>query len=217
MTDCGGIKKIAFYAIISLFVALYVPIVAMGETHEHAAVQGEAAHGEAAHEEGEAHEHAAPIGDLFKRGLNFVALAGLLYYFVRKPAKNFFAGRRESIQNTLHDLEQQKREAEDKYKEYQQKLSALESEKQKIIEDFIKQGEAEKAKILEKANKDASRMKEETERTIQHEVKNAKGRLREEVADLATKMAEDLLRKHIRDADQERLVDEYLAKVVQAK
>jgi len=207
MRDYLRPRKIALHIIICLFIVVYVPFLAKAVTHEEAVV----------HEEGEVHEHAAPIGDLYKRTLNFVILVGILFYFLRKPAKQFFSNRTESIKNTLEDLEKQKRETQSKLEEYQQKLSALETERNKIIQDFITEGEAEKSKIIEGAHTTATRVKEEAERAIQQEVKKAKGLLQQEVAELSAKMAEDLLKKHIKDTDQQRLVDEYLAKVVEAK
>ena len=208
MTDDLRPRKIAVHIIICLFIVVYLPVLAKAVTHGEEAV---------VHEEGEVGKHAAPWGDLLKRGLNFVVLVGILFYLLRKPAGKFFSNRRESIKNTLEDLERQKKEAQSKIEEYQQKLSALETERNKIIQDFITEGETEKSKIIEGAHMTATQVKEEAERAIQQEVKKAKGLLQQEVAELSTKMAEDLLKKHMKDTDQQRLVDEYLAKVVEAK
>lgn len=226
MTDHINSKVAILYIIACLFIVFNISFPAQAVVHEEeAAIHHEAAHeehaeeatvhGEAAHEEHA--EHAVPIGDLWKRAINFVILAGALYYVLRKPAKQFFSNRTESIKRTLEELERQKNEAENKYEEYRQKLLALEKEKGKIIQDFINEGEAEKAKIIEKANLTATHMKQEADVAIQQEIKNAKKVIREEIAELSAKMAEDLLKKHIKDSDQQRLVDEYLAKVVEAK
>jgi len=208
MTDDLRPRKIAVHIIICLFIVVYLPVLAKAVTHGEEAV---------VHEEGEVGEHAAPWGDLLKRSLNFVVLVGILFYLLRKPAGKFFSNRTESIKNTLEDLERQKKEAQSKIEEYQQKLSALETERNKIIQDFIAEGETEKSKIIDGAHMTATRVKEEAERAIQQEVKKAKGLLQQEVAELSAKMAEDLLKKHMKDTDQQRLVDEYLAKVVEAK
>ena len=50
--------------------------------------------------------------------------------------------------------------------------------------------------------------------TIQQEIQKSNQALREEVAGLSVKMAEDILRKNITDNDQKVLIGEYLAKVV---
>jgi len=77
------------------------------------------------------------------------------------------------------------------------------------------EGEVEKAKILDKANVVAERLKEMAALTIQQETLKATQSLREEVADLATKMAEDLIKEKATFADQQGLVEEYLKKVVE--
>jgi F-type H+-transporting ATPase subunit b len=50
--------------------------------------------------------------------------------------------------------------------------------------------------------------------TIQQEMQKANQALRQEMSDIAVRMAEDLLKKNITDNDQKVLIGEYLAKVV---
>ena len=50
--------------------------------------------------------------------------------------------------------------------------------------------------------------------TVQQEIQKANQNLREEVAEMSVKMAEDLLRKNITDSDQKVLIGESIAKVV---
>jgi len=81
----------------------------------------------------------------------------------------------------------------------------------------VQEGETERRKILEAANKQAEYLKQQAQLTIQQEIKSAKESLQEEIADLTVAAAEDLLRKNIKAKDQERLVKEFIAKVVEAK
>ena len=62
----------------------------------------------------------------------------------------------------------------------------------------------------------AERIKEMAAMSIEQETKKAVQDLKKEIADLATQMAEDLLTKKVTFADQQKLVEEYLKKVVQA-
>ena len=77
------------------------------------------------------------------------------------------------------------------------------------------EGEMEKAKILEKANLVAARIKEMAAMTIQQETKKAAQGLKEEVVGLATQMATDMIKEKATYADQQGLVEEYLKKVVE--
>lgn len=174
---------------------------------------GEGAHG-AAH--GEAHGISpAKITDFIWRTVNFAVFAGILIYLVYKPAKQFFAGRASDIGETFEDLETQKAEAEAALAAAQERLAQVGAEREKLLEQFRAEGEAEKEKIIQKAEMVAGRIKEMAALSIDQEIKMAAQDLKKEVAEKATQMAEELLRKEITPADQNKLVEEYLQKVVE--
>jgi F0F1-type ATP synthase membrane subunit b/b' len=77
------------------------------------------------------------------------------------------------------------------------------------------EGEMEKAKILDKANMVAERIKEMAALSIQQETKKATHELREEIVGMATQMATDMIKEKATYADQQGLVEEYLKKVVE--
>jgi len=158
----------------------------------------------------------AKVTDLILRTVNFLVFAGILVKLVAKPAKNFFAKRSQDIAQSLEDLEAQKAEAAKELAEAEAKLAQVAGERDKIIQQFIAEGELEKAKIVGKAEMVADRIKEMAAMTIDQETKKAVQDLKKEIADLATQMAEDLLTKKVTYADQQKLVEEYLKKVVQA-
>ena len=158
----------------------------------------------------------AKITDLILRTVNFVVFAAILVKLVAKPAKNFFAQRSQDIAQSLEDLEAQKAEAAKELAEAEAKLAQVAGERDRIIQQYIAEGELEKAKIVEKAEMVAARIKEMAAMTIDQETKKAVQDLTKEIADLATQLAEDLLTKKVTYADQQKLVEEYLKKVVQA-
>jgi F-type H+-transporting ATPase subunit b len=163
------------------------------------------------------HGGGLPWKDFMYRILNFAILLGVLVVVLRKPIRNFFANRRASIEKTLADLEEQRREAEAKCQEYKGKLAALDNEKQKILDEYIQEGETEKEKIISNAEQQADYIRQQASFAIQQEIKTARSELKEEVAELTVSAAEDLLKKKIKAADQERLVNEFMSKVVESK
>ncbi|MBZ4658547.1 MAG: synthase subunit [Desulfacinum sp.] len=167
--------------------------------------------------EGGGHGGGLPWKDFFLRLMNFAIMLAILVKLLKKPVTNFFASRRENIQRLLTELEQQKKEAESKAAEYKAKLAALDKETEKILAEYIQEGEAEKRKIVEAAEKQAAYIKEQAKLAIQQEIKAAKESLQEEIAELSVNAAEDLLKKNIRPEDQDRLVDEFMTKAVEAK
>jgi F-type H+-transporting ATPase subunit b len=172
---------------------------------------------EAAH--GGGHEGISPakITDFIWRIVNFLVFAGLLVYLLAKKVKvkDIFATRAQEIAQTLEDLEAKKAAAAAALKEAEARLAAVVTEREAIIKQYMAEGEAEKGKILDKANQAAARLKEMAALTIQQETRKAAQVLREEVADLSTQMAADLIKEKATLADQQVLVEEYLKKVVE--
>jgi F-type H+-transporting ATPase subunit b len=175
---------------------------------------GVAAASEAAHGGGHGGVSAEKIQDLIWRTVNFVVFAAILIKLVAKPAKNFFAQRSQDVATTLEEAEAKQAAAEAAVKAAETRLAEVAKERQKVIQQFMAEGEMEKAKILEKANLVAARIKEMAAMTIEQETKKAAQGLKEEVVDQATQMATDMLKEKATYADQQGLVEEYLKKVV---
>ncbi|MEJ2661041.1 MAG: ATP synthase F0 subunit B [Desulfobacteraceae bacterium] len=148
------------------------------------------------------------------RVMNFTVLALGLFFILRKPAGQALSGRIRGIKEQLEDLEAKKAAAEKTLAEYDHKLATLEKAAEELVADYVKQGEAAKAKILAEAAAGADKLKEQAKRNIEHEFKRAKEQLRDEVVEAALVKAESAIREKISDDDQNRLVDEYLEKVV---
>ncbi len=156
--------------------------------------------------------------DFWQRVLNFAILVTVLVIVFKKlDVKSFFTKRTESIANTLNELEVKKAEAEKTYEEYQQKLSQLDKETDRILQEYIEQGEREKARIIASAEKAAAEIRVATDRAIDQEIKSAKEGLQAEIAELSVAAAEALLKEKIGAEDQQKLVDDFMKKVVEAK
>jgi len=175
---------------------------------------GVAAASEAAAGGGHGGISAEKIQELLWRTVNFVVFAAILIKLVAKPAKKFFAQRSQDVATTLEDLAAQQAASEAAVKAAETRLHEVAKERQKVIQQFIAEGEMEKAKILDKANQVAARLKEMAVMTIQQETKKAAQGLKEEFVALATQMATDMIKEKATYADQQGLVEEYLKKVV---
>ena len=169
---------------------------------------------EAAHGGGHGGMDPAKVQDLIWRTVNFVVFAGILIKLVAKPAKNFFAQRTQDVAQNLDDLEAKRAAAEAALKEAEARLAAVAKEHEAIIRQYVAEGQNEKAKILDKANAVAERLKEMALFSIEQESKKAAQSLKEEIVDQATQLATDLIKKKATPADQQGLVEEYLKKVV---
>lgn len=158
----------------------------------------------------------AKLPDLLWRTVNFVIFAGILYKLAAKPIKTFFAGRKTEISTELQDLETEKIKVQKALKEAKAQLAAVAAERDQIIQQYIAEGEAEKVKIIEKAEQTAQRLKDMAAMTIEGETKKAAAELKREIVETAVKLSEQIIKEKIVPEDQQRLVDDYLAKVVEA-
>ncbi len=158
--------------------------------------------------------HGGEWKDFAWRMMNFVILAGLLYWLMAKKIKEFFAGRRDEIKLALEQAQAAKEEAEQKYREYTAKLEKATEEIAGISEMIKAQGLMEKERIIEDAKKAAEKMKEDTKARVEQEMKKAGNMLRAEAVKLSVEMAEELLKRNIKAADHDIMVKDYLDKVV---
>ena len=146
--------------------------------------------------------------------MNFAVLAIALIFLIRKPMKKALNDRIQSIRDQLSELEAKKKAAEDELANYNRKFQQLDQESEKLIAQYVQQGEEAKARIIKEAESAAEKLQEQARRSIEQEFKKARLDLQEDVLEKALVQAEELIRNRISDDDQERLVDEYLGKVV---
>ncbi|WDP92962.1 MAG: ATP synthase F0 subunit B [Desulfobacter sp.] len=145
--------------------------------------------------------------------LNFGLLAVGVFFIAKKPVSQFFSTRAKDIGEELSELEQKKADAEKKLAEYETRFRNLEQESAQIVEDYIKQGEEAKKRIIAEAGAQADKLEDMAKRNIEQEFKAAKAVLQQEIVEKAMDKAEAVIKKSIKAKDQDRLVDEYLKKV----
>lgn len=155
--------------------------------------------------------HASQLTDMIYRTINFAIMATVLYLVLSKPLKNYLASRSDSIRKALDEAKLVREEAEKRYREYQEKMEKLASEARDLRDSLIAEGNHEKERIVEEANKAAQRINEQARFTAEQEIKKARLALKEEVANLISEMAEERIKKEIKDSDQEKLVRDYLS------
>jgi F-type H+-transporting ATPase subunit b len=197
-----------------------------GQTSHAVVAQGHGKEVKAAvHEETKATEHGAAehgegpiftkdkLKDLGFRFMNFAVLLGILLYFGAKPIAASLSGRKNKIKNDIEDLQAKKAEAEKSFKAFEAKLASIEAEIDTIVEKAVAQAEIEKGRILEKAEQAAADIQRQAELAIQHEIVEAKRTLKNDIADQAAVMAEELIKKNLTAADQVKIIENYLVKV----
>ena len=150
--------------------------------------------------------------ELFKL-VNTLIVVGILYKVAFNPIKNFLKDRREGIRKALEEARAACEEAEKQLAEQRSKVADLEAELMRVRD----QGKKERAAMQERLEKEqenqAQRLLEQTRTTIELEASKARAELQNQAASLALNLAEEMLKKELGEADQERFVENYLANI----
>lgn len=142
--------------------------------------------------------------------INFAILAIVVIVVWKKFIGKMLVKRSADIKQAMDDAKAAKETADKRAAEYSTKLAMLESRVAEIHKELEAEGEAEKEKILSEAAAAAGKIKEQAKLSAEQELKKAKSEIRREVAELSVRMAEELLSKDLKPADQEKLVKGYL-------
>ncbi|WP_456432214.1 V-type ATPase subunit subunit G family protein [Nitratifractor sp.] len=87
--------------------------------------------------------------DIVPRIFNFLIFAGLLYYLIADPVRNFFKNRSQSIAQRLGEIERMLQEAREARKNAEQTLAESEKKAEEILRDAQKEVEILKARYEE--------------------------------------------------------------------
>lgn len=175
---------------------------------------GIASEGGGAH--GDGHGGAAQWKDFMWRCIDFAALMLIVVWAIKKAdMKKALADRQSGIDKALREADEMKAAAERKFAEYNEKMAQANREVEALQEIIRQEGLAEKARILAEAKAAADKIKAQAQLTADQEILRARSELREEASRLAVQLAEQTLKGALRADDQDRLVGEYLTKVVE--
>jgi len=143
--------------------------------------------------------------------INFAILAVGYYVLGKKPIAAALQARRDGIAKEIEEAARMKAEAEARAKVYQAKLEKLEDEVRTAREGLVRAGEAERDRIVADAEAKAERMRKDAEFLVAQELKQIRQDLLRDTVEVAVTAAEEVLRKRVSHADQERLAEDYLA------
>lgn len=147
--------------------------------------------------------------------LNLLILVGALVYFGRGPIASFLASRRTQIEDGIESAGRELAEAERRLAECERRAASLEGELDEIRRVVRQQAEGDRDRLLAEANATAARIRRDAVAAAEQEARHARDELRAETVDLAVKIAGDLLRGQVTDADRARLVDDFVARIEQ--
>jgi F-type H+-transporting ATPase subunit b len=144
---------------------------------------------------------------------NMLLFIGLLVYFLRKPVVEAFRARRESVRAAVAEARARSEKADQLAADIQKRLSQIEQEVAAIRERAEQEGERQKSELLAAAEAEGQKILQSARTEVDNRLKNARHELTELAGDLAIERAEQILRKTITEADQQKMFKESLGEI----
>jgi len=145
--------------------------------------------------------------------VNFVILLVILQRLLYKPFLAKMQERTGAIQKSLEEAQAARAEAARQQEENEARLRAAYAEAAAIRAQALKEAAEEHKRLVDAARAESHRLIDGARAQMEADVRRARDELRREVAELATAVAEKLVRKSLRDEDHRRLLAEAIARV----
>ena len=142
--------------------------------------------------------------------VNLAIFLGIIIYFAGPKIQDYFRDRAERLQSEIKEAKRLREEAQAKLDEYQSRLDKLEDERQQLMDDYHKQGEREKEKLVADAKRQIEKMRNDAELVIKQEVRRAVASIEQQAVDLAVDVARKSLEKKVDGRVQNELVSQYV-------
>ncbi len=147
--------------------------------------------------------------------INFALLLYILYYLNKKSLHigDFIKNRRAKFEKEVEEATKEREEAERRYQELKGKKENLEREIIALKNQAMAQMEVQRRTIEDNARTMAERIKKEAKTIAEAEIARIRKEIRDEIIELATKKAIELIKEKFSDEDQERIEKEFIAEV----
>lgn len=157
------------------------------------------------------------LRDLAFQLLNTVILCAVMSYLLYKPVKNFLAARRDRIEGQINSAEGQLKEANKMKALYEEKLRAIDKEKEMILTEARNRGAQREQEIIAEAKLEAETLKNRAMVDIQREQEKAKDEIKKQIIEVSSIMASRFVAEAIDREKQEKMVDEVISDLGEVK
>jgi len=158
-------------------------------------------------------ENAAGGAVLAGKVVNFLLLFGGLGFLLYKPVRAFLEKRTAETRRSLEEAESSRKDAEDRYKESMRRTEGLAGEIASMKAEAEAGGNREKAKIAKQAEEEAARVLRLVRQEIDAYAQTGIREVRTFVAETATSLARERIRKNLVPDDHSLLVDKSIERL----
>ena len=142
--------------------------------------------------------------------INLIIFFLLMKRFLFKPIMKVMDKRKEMIDNQFNDAENANNQALEFKKQYEKKIENINEESESIISDARESAKAKYAKIIDKAEADAEKLKAVAKKQAETECENERRMAREDIANLAMEAAAKVIGANVSAETNSDIFDEFL-------
>ena len=142
--------------------------------------------------------------------LNFLVLAALLYGLLWEPIVKMLDDRAASIRKDIEQASASREDAEKLKHRYEQAMANARSEANRLRQEKVREGDAEKDKIIGRARDEARRLVEDAQSQITAAISDAKHGLRKEVGNISVEIAARILGREVDQSVHRQMIDDFL-------
>lgn len=161
----------------------------------------------------ESHGNPGPDLALIFKEINFLIFAVLLFLLLRKPVRDYFASRAASIRLSIDESRKAFEKAQEENEEISTRLQNIEKETAELIKTFKEEGEIERKKIIEQAQSNTEKLKDDLQRIAESELTKANEELKAMTVQLSKELATNMIKQEIGKEDNDRLTKNYIGKL----
>lgn len=158
-----------------------------------------------------------PKMDLIYKIVNFLVLVTFLFFVAKKPIANMLSTAAKNKKAEMDSIIREAQLAEEKLKEFKEKIANLEKEIQVMKDNATSNAEQEKNRIIKDANAFVERLKEQAKFQMEQDVLNAKREIQEILTDESIRIAEELITKKLSQKEHQALINDYTKLLKEAK
>jgi F-type H+-transporting ATPase subunit b len=185
-------KKLALLALI--FFVLSAPTLVRAQEHSEAGAQS----------------HEESIWPVVFRWANFAALVGLVGYFLKKPATEFFESRKNEIHAGLDRAARAQEDADGRMSEIEQRLGRLSTDLTALRAQAEAESKRDRDNLIDEARREIDRVVEQSRQDIDRVAKSIEREIRQKVATDIVDQASHTLQTEMTPSDHHRIVVRFL-------
>ena len=142
--------------------------------------------------------------------VNTVALFLVLKHFLFQPVMKMITDRQKEIDDMYDEAGSAKANAKALEAEYQKKLNLAAETGERMVKEAVQRGQAREEEIIRQANADAAAIMDKAAADIAMEKKKAVNDAKDEISGLAMAIAEKVVGRELKAADQQDLIDNFI-------